>query len=394
MDLPWLLLGSSLGIEAPAQPFLALMGTVWLGVALVVGSGFHNKYGRRFGIFYLFAMGGSLGLMLARDPWLFFFFASASGYALYGLIVHRGGDESWKAGRHYLVMMILGDLLLFEVLVMMTAEGGGFSALHQAMTNPDSRDLLVGLVLAGFAVRAGLFPLHLWAPLAYRAVPVSVLPLLLAFQFGQGVLGWFYWLPLGGVALPTWGFNMQITGVVSLLFGSLIGLGQVRARAILAYISVALAGLVLFLLGRVLEQPASWPMLRKILYLVAPTALLAMSILWLMVYKISPLRGWLNAMLTKWSTSRGDILSKLPDIPVELLRSVMRWLNFTMEQIHAIFRVRLPKWRDLCLTWMGRKWLDVDWDRSLNALERLLGQWTVAISLLVLLGSAIVVFAL
>ena len=41
------------------------------------------------------------------------------------------------------------------------------------MTNPDSRDLLVGLVLAGFAVRAGLFPLHLWAPQAYRAVPVS-----------------------------------------------------------------------------------------------------------------------------------------------------------------------------------------------------------------------------
>ncbi len=394
MDLPWLLLGSSFGFQAPIRLFLALMGAVWFGVALVMGSGFHDKAGQRLGIFYLLVMGGSLGLILARDPWLFFFFASVSGYAFYGLIAHWGSDETWKAARHYLVMLILGDLLLFEVLIIMAAEAGDFSALHQAMTNPDNRDLIVGLVLAGFAVRAGVFPLHLWTTLAYRAVPVSVLPLLLAFQFGQGVLGWLYWLPLGEVALPTWGFGMQVIGVVSLLFGFLVGMGQVRVRSILAYISVALAGLALFLLGRVLVQPASWPLLRETLYLVAPTALLAMSILWLIVYKISPLRGWLDSMLTKWSTSRDDILSNLPDIPVVLLRSVMRWLNFTMEQIHTIFRVRLPKWRDLCLTWLGRKWLDVDWDRGLIALERQLGQWTVAICLLVLLGGAIVVFAL
>ena len=132
------------------------------------------------------------------------------------------------------------------------------------------------------------------------------------------MLGWLYWLPLGEVALPTWGFSMQVMGVVSLLFGFLVGMGQVRARSILAYISVALAGLALFLLGRVLEQPASWPMLRETLYLVVPTALLAMSILWLIVHKISPLRGWLNSMLTKWSTSRNDTLRKLPDIPVDI----------------------------------------------------------------------------
>ena len=70
-------------------------------------------------------MGGSLGLILARDPWLFFFFTSVSGYALYGLIVHRGDDGARKAARRYLVMLILGDLLLFEVLITMAAEGGG-----------------------------------------------------------------------------------------------------------------------------------------------------------------------------------------------------------------------------------------------------------------------------
>ncbi|MEN8177837.1 MAG: proton-conducting transporter membrane subunit [Pseudomonadota bacterium] len=394
MDLPWLLLGSSLGIETPVQLFLALMGAVWLGVALVVGSGFHDKTGRRLAIFYLLAMGGSLGLILARDPWLFFFFASVSGYALYGLILHQGSDEARKAGRRYLVVLILGDLLLFEVLVTLAAEGGDFSTLHQAMTNPDSRDLLVGLVLVGFAVKAGLFPLHLWAPLAYRAVPVALLPLLLAYQFGQGVLGWIYWLPLGEVALPTWGFSMQVVGVASLLFGLLVGMGQVRARSILAYISVALAGLVIFAMGRVLEQPDSWPMMPEMLYFVVPTTVCGMTILWLMACKISPLRCWLNSRLNGWSARRDNILRKLPDIPLAFLRPGIRWLNFITNRIHTTVMVRLPTQRDLFLTWIGRKWLAVDWERTLNSLESQLGQWSVAISFLVLLGGAIAVLAL
>lgn len=394
MDLPWLLLGSNMSIDAPVRLFLALMGAVWLGVALVVGSDFHDKAGRRLAIFYLLGMGGSLGLILARDPWLFFFFASVSGYALYGLILHRVSYAARKAARRYLSMLILGDLLLFEVLVTLTADGGGFSTLHQAMINPDSRDLLVGLVLAGFAVKAGLFPLHLWAPLAYRAVPVALLPLLLAFQFGQGVLGWLYWLPLGEVALPTWGLAMQVVGVVSLLFGLLVGMVQVGARSILAYTSVVLAGLVLFAMGRVLEQPASWPMMREMLYLLVPTTVCSMTILWLMACKISPLRCWLNSRLTQWSAFRDNILRKLPNIPLEFLRpGGVRWLNFIAHRSHTTVRVWLPKWRDQFLTWVGRKWLAVDWNRSLNSLESQLGQWSVAISFLVLLGGAIALLA-
>jgi hypothetical protein len=42
---------------------------------------------------------------------------------------------------------------------------------------------------------------------------------------------------------------------------------------------------------------------------------------------------------------------------------------------------------------MGRKWLAVDWDRILNSLENQLGQWTVAIGYLILLGGAIAVIA-
>ncbi len=394
MDLPWLLLGSSFGFEAPIRLFLALMGAVWFGGALVARSGFHEKTGRRFSIFYLFAMGGSLGLILAQDPWLFFFFTSVSGYAFYGLIVHQGRDEAWKAARRYLVMLILGDLLLFEVLITVAAESGDFSALHQAMTNPDSRDLLLALVLAGFAVKTGLFPLHLWVPWAYRVVPVAVVPLLLAFQFGQGVLGWLTWLPLGEVALPAWGFGLQVAGVISLVFGLLVGMGQVRARSILAYTSVALAGLVLFAMGRVLVQPASWPMLRENLYLLVPAVFLAMAILWLMAAKITFLRGWLDTRFSWWSAARDDILHKLPDIPTELLRSVMWWLNFIVQQTHTTIRRRLPKWRNLFRTWVERNWLDVDLDRTLDLLESQLGQWTVAISFHVLLGGVIAFLAL
>jgi formate hydrogenlyase subunit 3/multisubunit Na+/H+ antiporter MnhD subunit len=390
MALPWLLFGSYIGIEAPIQLFLALMGAVWFGVALVVGSGFHGSTGRRLGMFYLLAMGGSLGLILARDPWLFVFFASVSGYAIYGLIVHQGSDEARKAGRRYLVMLILSDLLLFEVLVMLAAEGGSFSTLHQAMTNPESRDLLVGLILAGFAVRAGLFPLHLWTALAYRTVPVTILPLLLAFQFGQGVLGWLYWLPMGEVALPAWGFAMQVVGVVSLLFGLLVGIVQKCARSILSYTSVGLVSLVLFVTGRVLEQPTTWPMISETLYLAVPATVCIMTILWLMACKIPRLRCWLNSRLTEWTAAGDNALRKLPDIPLKFPESVMRWLKFVEHRIHSIVMLWLPQQRDLFLKWIE---FAHDWERTLNSLENQLGQWTVAISFLVLLGGAIAMLA-
>jgi formate hydrogenlyase subunit 3/multisubunit Na+/H+ antiporter MnhD subunit len=368
------------------------MGAVWLGVALVVGSDFHDKAGRRLALFYLLTMGGSLGLILARNPWLFFFFASVSGYALYGLIIHRGDDGARKAARRYLVMLILGDLLLFEVLVTVSAEGG-FSTLYQAMTTPDSRDLLVGLVLAGFAVRAGLFPLHLWVPQSYRSVPAALLPLLLAFQLGQGVLGWIYWLPLGEVSLPTWGYAMQVMGVVSLLFGLLVGIGQVCARSILSYTSVALVSLVLFATGRALEQHTTWPMISETLYSAVPSAVCIMTILWLVACKTPPLRCWLNSRLTEWTAARDNALRKVPDSPLEFSASIMRWLKFVVHRIHSTVMLWLPQQRDLFLKWIGRKWLAVDWDRALNSLENQLGQWTVAISILVLLGGAIAILA-
>ena len=147
-------------------------------------------------------------------------------------------------------------------------------------------------------------------------------------------------------------------------------------------------------MGRVLEQPATWPMLREALYLVVPTMVCSMTILWLMAYKISPLGGWLNSRLSEWSATRDDILRKLSDIPLEFPGSVTRWLNFIAHRFYTTVMLWLPKQRDLFLTWMGRKWLAVDWDHILDSLESQLGQWSVAISFLVLLGGAIALLAL
>ena len=66
------------------------------------------------------------------------------------------------------------------------------------------RDLIIGLLLAGFGLKAGLVPLHVWLPLAHPAAPMPASAVLSGAIIKAGIIGLIRFLPRGG-ALPEWG---------------------------------------------------------------------------------------------------------------------------------------------------------------------------------------------
>src|SRR5690606_33974439 len=94
--------------------------------------------------------------------------------AAYALVVHRGTAADYRAGRVYLVMVLLGEGLLITALILVAREAGNvdLQAMQDVWRTDRGSQITTFLVATGFAIKIGIFPLHLWLPLAHPQAPV------------------------------------------------------------------------------------------------------------------------------------------------------------------------------------------------------------------------------
>jgi len=270
IDLPWLLFGMRLGVDAVNRPFLLLAGLLWTAAGCYSrGYLADDPERRRFHCFFLLTLAGNMGLILALDMASFYLFFTLLTFSAYGLVVHDGSVAARRAGRVYLVLAVAGEVLLLAAILLLAAGLGnpGWLQLDAVLAVHPQRDWIIGLVLSGFAIKAGLAPLHVWLPLAHSYAPTPASAVLSGIIIKAGVLGWLRFLPLGVAALPHWGQGVLAAGVLTTLYGVLCGLPQTRAKAVLAYSSVSQMGLTAILLGIALAAPQQWPLLAGALLL-------------------------------------------------------------------------------------------------------------------------------
>jgi len=272
LQLPHVMLGGMLLLDGSARLLLLLNGALWLAAGLLAQPQLHAAGGGRFGVLLLLAMAGAQGLALAGDALLFFAAGTLAGYALYGLLIHQAHVSTQRAGRALLVLLVVSDLVVFELLLLLGQAAGGvdFAALRAALIDSDSRGLLLGLLLVGFGVKAGVIGLHVWLAPALSTAAPAVRPALIGFMFGAGLLGWLRLLPLGQAQWVEAAQVLQFLAWATLLYAVVVGCLQMYSRAVLGYAAMALSGLWLALLGQVLGHPHAWPGLAE----AGPAALL------------------------------------------------------------------------------------------------------------------------
>ena len=261
LELPWLLLGSVLGVDATARLFLGFSALIWLAAGVYAtwesGSGRHSGAGR-FRAFFLLAMAGNLWLIVGQDLASFYTGFSLMGIASYGLVVHAGGTEALRAGRVYLTLTLAGELALFAALVLIAHQAGSLTPGATELAGLD--DLTLALLILGLGIKAGLVPLHVWLPLAYPAAPPAAAAVLSGAMSKVALLGWLRYLPLGQVAAPDWGALLVLLGLGSMALSIPVGLVQRDPGAVLAYSSIGKAGLLVLILGLVLMEPTLAPL--------------------------------------------------------------------------------------------------------------------------------------
>lgn len=278
--LPWLAEHPVLELDAIGRVFLGFTSVLWL-VSGWYARGYlaNDAHPARFYLFFLLAMTGNFGLVLAADVPTFYAGFGLMGLASAGLVFHRGDAEATRAGRIYLALAMLGEVLILTGLVFLVVAGGTtqIAELHHGVV---SRPALL-LLLAGFGIKAGGLTLHFWLPLAHPAAPVPASAVLSGAMIKAGLLGWIRFLPLGEATLPGCGFTLLSAGLGAAFLGTLVGVAQTNPKTVLAYSSISQMGIIMTGLGIGALRPEAWPVMQTAVLIYATHHALAKGALFL-----------------------------------------------------------------------------------------------------------------
>ena len=169
--------------DALSLLFATLSSILWFlttlyAVGYLEGSPRRSRF---FGFFSL-CVSATVGIALSGNLITFLIFYEILTLATWPLVVHRGTPAALRAGRLYLAYTVTSGLVLLGAIIALAMLSGTQEFRPDGYLTAVAEDhagilrLLFVLLIAGFGVKAALFPLHAWLPRAMVApAPVSAL---------------------------------------------------------------------------------------------------------------------------------------------------------------------------------------------------------------------------
>ena len=199
VQVHWFFMGGQMGLDETGRVFLCVTCFIWLLAGLSAVKKFKYDPGhRRFFGFFLAAMAGNFGLILAQGMLGYYLFFALMSFSAYGLVIHYQTSETRSAGRVYLLMVMVGEVALFLALVILAHTVSSLAIADLAGSSLDP--VVLVLLFIGFGVKLGALPLHGWMAPAYQAAPIPAAAALAGAMVNAGLLGWLRFLPLGQIA--------------------------------------------------------------------------------------------------------------------------------------------------------------------------------------------------
>ncbi len=252
---PWV---PALGIEFHlAADGVSAVLVLLTGIAAVSGVLFSWNVERRaheFFALYLLLIGGVYGVFLSFDLFQFFAFYELAIVPKYFLIAIWGSTRrEYGAMKLALYSFVGSAMVLVGALAIYTTAGlGSFDLLRLAgATLPAAfQAWAFPLVFVGFAILAGLWPFHTWAPTGHVAAPTAASMLLAGVVMKLGAYGA---LRVGLMVLPEgaklWGPAVAALAATGIVYAGLVALVQQDFKFVIGYSSVSHMGFVLLGLG-------------------------------------------------------------------------------------------------------------------------------------------------
>ncbi|MCA3561457.1 MAG: hypothetical protein IOC82_10575 [Aestuariivirga sp.] len=240
-------------LDQPGALMLGACALLWIIAGFAASTWLAGRGGRgRFALWWLLTLSGSLGVFVAGDVVSFYALYALASLPAYGLIAFDGGEAERRAGRVTIAAALIGEGLILAALVLLVVHAPGqglaITPLVAALPSSPYCGVIVALVVIGFGLKIGLAPLHGWMPMSYAAGPLVATAVLSGATSKAGLIGLIRFLPLGE-AMPVAGGIILAAGLISALYGALLGLTQTNPRSVLAYSSISQLGQMAAVLG-------------------------------------------------------------------------------------------------------------------------------------------------
>ena len=211
----------------------------------------------RLGYFHAciaWSVAGMIGVFLAMDLFLFYFFWELMLVPLYFLIGIWGHENRYYAAMKFFIFTQAGGLLmLVGILGLYFLHGRDtgtytfdYDALLGAAPGGLTGMLLMLCFFAAFAVKLPAVPLHTWLPDAHTEAPTAGSVLLAGLVLKVGAYGLLrFILPLFPAAAHDFAPVGMVLGLIGILYGAAMAFAQTDLKRLVAYTSVSHMGFVM-----------------------------------------------------------------------------------------------------------------------------------------------------
>ena len=250
----------SLRADALSMVFVLAAAFLWWAVSIYSPAYMHEEgRPRSFAVITLLTLAAVMGVFFAGDFLTLLLFFELMTIASYFWVVHRRDREAIRAGYFYLFFSIIGGLCVGLGIVLIGTAAGRVPTVGGGPLHPLEPRLFkygIAALLAGFGIKAGMVPLHLWLPHAHSTAPTPGSALLSGLLIKVGAYGLIrtgelagWGIPQAASTAPWLGTVLIILGVCTMLAGVAAALLQNDAKRLLAYHSVSQMGYIILGLG-------------------------------------------------------------------------------------------------------------------------------------------------
>jgi len=255
-DVPWIpQLGIHITLSVDGLSLLMLLLSAFMGVAAIVAS--WTEIRERVGFFHfnlMWVLAGIMGVFMALDLFLFFFFWEMMLIPMYFLIALWGHENRvYAAVKFFIFTQLSGLIMLVAIVSLYFIQGKHYGVytfdctrLMAAPVMPHAAFWLFLGFFVAFAVKLPAVPVHNWLPDAHTEAPTAGSVILAGLLLKTGAYGLIRFavplFPTGAAQVAPVAMGLAVVGI---LYGAVMAFAQRDLKRLVAYSSVSHMGFVL-----------------------------------------------------------------------------------------------------------------------------------------------------
>lgn len=197
----------------------------------------------------LLSQAGLMGVFVAFDALLFYFFWELALIPAYFLCSQWGGERRIAVTFKFFIYTFVGSLFMLIGIIYLyfktPDQSFALSSFYKLQLDNNEQLWLFWLIFIAFAVKMPIFPLHTWQPDTYEQSPTAVTMVLSGVMVKMGVFGVIRWLvPIIPIGSWAWGDTVSTLAIIGMIYASIVAMRQDDLKRLIAYSSIAHIGLM------------------------------------------------------------------------------------------------------------------------------------------------------